>query len=805
MPNVEKKATADREYQTNQSDHILTSLVLETIQLWRLRNHSLTPLWRFLNILCLKVNISLVGDSTKPVAVKILRDTGASQSIVLAGVLPFSEKTYSGTSVLLQGVECGFMNVPLHNIFLSSELVTGPVTVGVRSSLPFDGIHLLLGNDLAGAKVVVNPLVSDKPSFDQSPDLVEQEFPDLFPACAVTRGMAKRAIENDFGCDIDLADTLFDQIYSGEINKSLNISPSEIQTDCTDNIQLLSYLSLATSLNDEGHDKVSRSQFIEEQRRDHQISCLFDRAISENEVSQDPVCYFTKNGILMRKWRPPAVSADAEWSVIHQIVIPLLYRKEILSMAHDTPMSGHLGVNKTYHRILTHFYWPSLKKDVSQYCRNCHTCQMVGKPNQKIPKAHLQPIPAFEEPFSRIIVDCVGPLPRTKSGNQYLLTIMCASTRFPEAIPLRNIKSKSVVKALVKFFTLFGLPKVVQSDQGTNFMSNVFRQVMLELGIQQLKSSAYHPESQGALERFHQTLKNMVRTYCFDPGKDWDEGIHLLLFAIRESVQESLGFSPFELVFGHNVRGPLKLLKEKILSEDTTPLNLLQYVSGFKHKLSKVCEIAKSNLKSSQTKMKMRYDLTAKERKFNPGEKVLVLLPIIGNTLQARYHGPYLVEKRISDLNYIIQTPDRRKQRQLCHINMLKPYFDKDSISSHSVNIVYSVPVENIACKFQTEDEHFVRSDPSLVKLQNSDIMRNLDQKLSHLETVQRLELSKLIWQYKQLFSDVPTITNKTYHDVDVGSSLPIKQHPYRMNTIKTEISDRRNSVLARKQLYSAK
>ena len=75
---------------------------------------------------------------------------------------------------------------------------------------------------------------------------------------------------------------------------------------------------------------------------------------------------------------------------------------------------------------------------------------MVGKPNQKIPKAHLQPIPAFEEPFSRIIVDCVGPLAKTKFGNQYLLTIMCASTRFPEAIPLRNIKSKSVVKALVK-------------------------------------------------------------------------------------------------------------------------------------------------------------------------------------------------------------------------------------------------------------------------------------------------------------------------------------------------------------------
>ena len=91
---------------------------------------------------------------------------------------------------------------------------------------------------------------------------------------------------------------------------------------------------------------------------------------------------------------------------------------------------------------------------------------------------------------------------------------------------------------------------------------------MYELGIKQLNSSAYHPESQGALERFHQTLKNMIRSYCLDTDKNWDEGIHLLLFAVRESVQDSLRFSPFELVFGHTVRGPLKLLKEKFLSED---------------------------------------------------------------------------------------------------------------------------------------------------------------------------------------------------------------------------------------------
>ena len=306
--------------------------------------------------------------------------------------------------------------------------------------------------------------------------------------------------------------------------------------------------------------------------------------------------------------------------------------------------------------------------------------------NQVIPKAGLQPIPAFDEPFSRIIIDCVGPLLKTKSGNEYLLTIMCASTRFPESIPLRNIKTKAIVKAIVKFFTFIGFPKSVQSDQGSNFMSGVFQQVMHELGIKQYRSSAYHPESQGALERFHQTLKNMIRSYCFDTEKDWDEGIHLLLFAVRESVQESLGFSPFELVFGHTVRGPLKLLKEKFLSQEDTPLNLLQYVSDFRNTLLTACEAAKSNLKKAQGKMKQNFDKNTKERSFKSGDKVLALLPIPGRPLQARYFGPYTVEKKVSDLNYIITTPDRRKQKQLCHINMLKEYDDRDSSNVALVN-----------------------------------------------------------------------------------------------------------------------
>nr|XP_027235069.1 uncharacterized protein LOC113826385 [Penaeus vannamei] len=244
------------------------------------------------------------------------------------------------------------------------------------------------------------------------------------------------------------------------------------------------------------------------------------------------------------------------------------------------------GVRKTLDRIWRNFYWPTIRKDVSRYCRTCHTCQMVGKPNQPPDIAPLIPIPPFDAPFSRVVIDIVGPLPKTATGYSYILTIMDMATRYPEAVPLKNTSAKIVVRELLQFFTRFGLPKEVQSDQGSNFMSKVFRQSLRELGIEQITSTAYHPQSQGAIERYHQTLKSMITKFCTESHKDWDKGLPFLLFATRETPNESLGFSPFELMFTHEVRGPLKLLKEEWLGMDEN-VGLLSYVSDFKEKLNR--------------------------------------------------------------------------------------------------------------------------------------------------------------------------------------------------------------------------
>ena len=289
--------------------------------------------------------------------------------------------------------------------------------------------------------------------------------------------------------------------------------------------------------------------------------------------------------------------------------------------------------------------------------------------------APLKPIPGCNEPFSQVIIDCVGPLPKASSGISIYLPL-CRFTHFPEAIPVQNIKAPRIAEALVKFFTLVALPSVIQSDQGSNFMSSLMQQVTHQLEIKQCKSSAYHPESQGALERFHQTLKSMICTYCLQFEKQWDQGIHFLLFAVREAVQESLGYSPFELAFGHTVRDPLKLLKEGWLTEEP-PTNLLDHVSALRSRLAAAGELAQKNLKSAQSKMKLWYNRKAKLHKFYVSDKVLVLLPLQNHSLQAKYYGPYLVSKKVNDVDYIISTPDRRKTCRLCHINMLKPYKEK--------------------------------------------------------------------------------------------------------------------------------
>lgn len=715
----------------------------------------------------LRGTVSLSPDSPA-YPVSILRDTGACQSLILDSVLPFSSESYTGTSILVRGVELGCVKVPLHGVCLSSELASGPVKIGVRSELPVNGVDLILGNDLAGSKVFSSPIMIEKPDLFSRVNL-STSFSTVFPDCAVTRAQARK-----FSDVIDLSDSFIAPSFEPaecklEIETKLDV-PSDEETPPAE----LPFL------------KTGREQLISMQRSDPTLKHCIEAANANIKLPAG-VEYYWDNEVLMRRWNP-RLADDALASC--QIVLPFAYHSQVLKLSHEHVLAGHLGIAKTYYRLTKYFYWPGVKSSVSRFCKACHTCQLSGKPNQKVPPAPLHPIPAMGEPFERLVIDCVGPLPRSKSGHQYILTIMCAATRFPEAIPLHTLKAKTVVKELVKFLSTFGLPRVIQTDQGTNFTSKLFAQVAKELGVSHVLSSAYHPQSQGAVERFHQTLKSMLRAYCLESGKEWVEGLPLLMFAVREAKQESTGFSPAELVFGHTVRGPLKLLQEQLLSANQSPVSVLDYVSRFREKLHQARDVAQSHLLTAQAKMKTHFDRKSLSRSFQPGDSVLVLLPIQNSPLQARFAGPYSIKEKLSETDYVVNTPDRKRKTRVCHINMLKAYvtlaksntFHDSSVTpviAAACSPVYSPAQDGLGMGFE---------NVSCERLENSTIINGLETYLAHLSTCQREDIVCLISRFPMLFSDVPSQTTVICHDIDVGNSPPVKQHPYRVNHQKREI-----------------
>ena len=230
--------------------------------------------------------VSSKNDLYNATPIKILRDTGSSQSLLLTDTLPFSDDSYSGSNVLIKGVDSvDYSSIPLHDVYLASKLVSGPVKAGIKPSLPFKGISLLLGNDLAGDKVVTDPILIDKPCFDQNSDFIEEEFPDLYPSCVVTRAMARAkndSTQNDqHANDIDLADSCLAKFV--ENDKVATSNESDLFTN-----KILS-------------QSISKSNLITEQHKEPEISTLFEKAVEESELSKNPVCYFVQNDILMRK------------------------------------------------------------------------------------------------------------------------------------------------------------------------------------------------------------------------------------------------------------------------------------------------------------------------------------------------------------------------------------------------------------------------------------------------------------------------------------------------------------------------
>ena len=182
-----------------------------------------------------------------------------------------------------------------------------------------------------------------------------------------------------------------------------------------------------------------------------------------------------------------------------------------------------------------------------------------------------------------------------------------------------------------------GIPEEILADQGTNFTSQLLWEVYRLLQIKPIQTTPYHPQTDGLVERFNSTLKSMLRKSVDEEGKDWDRLLLYLLFAYREVPKASTGFSPFKLVYGRHVRGPLDVLKESWETDKRSTESVVSYVLTIQERLTKLRDVVRENLEDAQATQKTWYDRHARNREFNPGDKVLVLLPTSTNKLLASW------------------------------------------------------------------------------------------------------------------------------------------------------------------------
>ena len=463
---------------------------------------------------------------------------------------------------------------------------------------------------------------------------------------------------------------------------------------------------------------------------------------------------------------------------IKQVIVPKKLRSAVMQQVHDSVLSGHLGAWKSTDRILSYFFWPDIHDDVTRFCQSCDICQKTVKKGsvQRVP---VQQTPLIDTPFKRCTVDLIGPihLPSEK-GHRYILTLVDYATRYPEAVPLKEISSECVAEALMDIYSRVGIPEGVISDQGRQFASDYMQEFSRLIGGKQLPIATYHAMANGLVERFNGTLKSMLEKLCHKEPRQWHRYINSALFAYREIPQESTGFSPFELLYGRTVQGPMYILRQLWTQEDADAETKTRYqhVLDLRSRLDDTMEVAQRALEENQRRYKKYFDKKAKKREFTSGDKVLILLPTNTNKLLMQWKGLYTVKDKVGVNEYNIKIDSKNRTY---HANMLKKYYARDGdadqakLTAGLADIVEVGGVELVQDS-DTPDEE----EEELNTYKPGELMKYLHVG-KELSTEQKTQLMEMVKQYPEIFTDQPGKTTLIEHTINLTEDEPIRSKPY--------------------------
>ena len=362
---------------------------------------------------------------------------------------------------------------------------------------------------------------------------------------------------------------------------------------------------------------------------------------------------------------------------VFQLAIPIVFKAVVLHQAHDCLMGGHRGIKATLAKIRPGFHWKSMESDVMAWIKSCPRCNQRGKVKDRL-RAPLQPLPAYP-PLSHWQVDIAGPLPRTTSNHRYILTCMDIGTKFVIYIPLKEVHAQTVAMALFDYiFCKFGSIKSLQSDQGSQFVAMVTQALCKMLGVDWLFSSAFHPQSQGQVERDHGTISDHLSKYVNleGAGEDWDTYLASSAFCHNNSVHATTGVEPNLLVFGRVMNMPMDLQIDK---PSNLPSKIAAQIDFLINEIDRAQQKADANITAAAEKMKARYDRGTVKHEYTVGSCVWLYVPYMpmemGRKLKSPWCGPFRILSKEGDLNYKLRAERTlRKLKYPIHVNRLRPY-----------------------------------------------------------------------------------------------------------------------------------
>ena len=383
-----------------------------------------------------------------------------------------------------------------------------------------------------------------------------------------------------------------------------------------------------------------------------------------------------EDGILKHFYSKRCKQVPRRERLVKQVVIPKILRDDILKSYHDCILGGgHQGFERTFASLRNKYFGGSMYDDIKQYVQTCEVCQQ-SKRNYGAKRPPLKP-QISDDIFSRLHMDILSGLPTTPDKYKHVLLVVDSYSKWCECFPLKTQEAGEIAGILYKeIISRYGAPRILVSDRGRNFMSNLVKALSEMFQITRQMTSSYHPQSNGSVERMNSVILQAIRSYAKDQQDDWVNILPGIMMAYRATpATQSTEFSPFFLLFGREMCLPIdtSLIPKEHLAQDNKI-----FLSRILQNLERTRKIASENIESAQQRNKQRYDKTSCEPDFRPTNKVWLYSTKVPKGKAPKLHrkwvGPYYISMVNSENHTykIRRCSDNREVKSLVSAHRLK-------------------------------------------------------------------------------------------------------------------------------------